>query len=88
VTHLHVVNWALARKWTNRLLHEEGGYISGIVAVLRRDIGLVIQSQRGKEDNEWNGPAVAIEDRMSLSEASPLIRSPVRTLSRIRKYLE
>jgi len=27
-----------------------------------------------EEDNEWNGPKVAIEDRMSLSEASPLIR--------------
>lgn len=28
-----------------------------------------------REDNEWNGPAVAIEYRLSLSEASLLIRS-------------
>lgn len=39
----------------------------------------------GEEDNEWNGPAVAIEDRMSLSEASPLIILPVRALSSLRK---
>lgn len=74
------------QKWKDQALARRGGYISRIVAVLRRDIGLVIQSQRGEEDNEWNGPAVAIEDRMSLSEASPLIRSPVRALSIIRKY--
>lgn len=35
---------------------------------------LVVHSNRGEEDNEWNGPKVAIEDRMSLSKASPLIR--------------